>query len=286
MRSRLAVCSRAQPGVWLVLISAMAVYMVLTATLGKRPRLGTEPEFSARLPIPAQVVMAVGDRYLAANLDGFRVLVADTARMRAEDYRIEAELQKDISWLNPAHEDNYYIAAAILPWGGQLEAAQYVLKRAADARPFDWQPLFYYGFNLYHFYKDPVRGAEALLAGVPRARDRQDQWALQNVAARWIEKGYRLGEAAGRVEAMAQAAPPGGFRKYLSLRASRLRDLDRLRKLAERYQQERGRKLSRLDELVEAGMIGGIPVDPLGVGFAVDAAGTPVFTNMVGGQRQ
>jgi hypothetical protein len=267
--------------VWLVLLGALSVYAVTTSSLGHRPRLGNQPEFSVRLPIPAQILMAAGDRHLAANLDGFRVLVAETAHMRADDYRIQAELQKDIAWLNPAHEDNYYIAAAILPWGGQLDAAQYVLKRAAEARVFDWQPLFYYGFNIYHFLREPARGADVLLAAVPRAQSGQDQLALQNVAALWIEKGYRLSEAAGRVEAMAKASPPGGFRKYLLVRAARLRDLETLRGLAARYKVERGRGLARLQDLVDAGLISMIPVDPLEVGFAVDASGMPVFADSV-----
>jgi hypothetical protein len=259
------------------LLVAAAAYTLTNYRLAGRPRLGIEPEFSVRLPVPAQVLMSVGDRYLAANLNGFRVLVAETARMRAEDYALQAGLQKDISRLNPAHEDNYYIAAAILPWGGQLETAQYVLKRAADARPFDWTPLFYYGFHLYHFYRNPAAGAEALLAGVSRAQDPQDQWALQNVAALWIERGYRLDEAAGRVEAMANAAPPGGFRKYLAIRAARLRVLDRLRNLATEFELQNGRKLASLDELVAGGLLDGIPVDPLRIGFALDTSGQPVF---------
>ena len=207
---------------WAALLCCSLVYLLASDHLVHKPRLGTAAEFSVRLPVMAQVLMAMGDRQLAANLNGFRVLVADTARMGKEDYAIEAGLQRDISWLNPAHEDNYYIAAAILPWGGQLEATQYVLKRAGAARPFDWLPLFYLGFNHYHFYRNPVKGAEILLSAVPRVTDQQDQWALQNTAAFWIERGYRLGDAAGRVEAMANAAPPGGFRKYLKVRASRL----------------------------------------------------------------
>lgn len=262
---------------WIVLVAATIAYAFANDRLGGRPRPGIEPEFTVRLPVPAQVLLSAGDRHLAANLSGFRVLVAETAHMRPEDYAIQAQLQKDISRLNPAHEDNYYIAAAILPWGGQLEAAQSVLKRAADARPFDYQPLFYYGFHLYHFYRNPSAGAEALLAGVSRTRDPQDQWALQSVAALWIERGYLLGEAAGRVEAMAKAAPPGGFRNYLAIRAARLRDLDRLRKLAVKYQQTRGRKPVDLEELVRAGLLEQIPDDPLGVGFALDASGEPVF---------
>lgn len=274
---KLAIFLRQDRHIWLLAFLAVVLYALASEHLTRRPRVAAEPEFSVRLPIPAQIVMSLGDRYLAANLSGFRVLVAETAKMGAEDYAIQAKLQQDIAWLNPAHEDNYYIAAAILPWGGQLEAAQYVLKRAVKARPTDWQPSFYYGFNLYHFYKNPAAAAEALLAGVSHAAHPQEQMALQTLAAAWIERGYRLGDAASRVAAMANAAPPGGLRKYLSARAARLRELDRLRISAEAFEQRFGRKLSTLDELVRAGLIVRIPDDPLRVGFTLDASGAPVF---------
>jgi len=271
---------------WTALLLASLAYLLASEALVQKPRIGTEAEFSVRLPVMAQVLMSLGDRHLAANLNGFRVLVAETARMGKEDYAIQAGLQRDISWLNPAHEDNYYIAAAILPWGGQLAATQYVLRRAGEARPFDWLPLFHLGFNYYHFDRNPVKGAEILLSAVPRATDQQDRWALQNIAALWIERGYRLADAAGRVEAMANAAPPGGFRKYLLVRAARLRELDRLRDLARQYQQQYGHAPASLDELVRAGLTASIPTDPLGVGFSLDARGEPVFRDALGGGRQ
>jgi hypothetical protein len=77
--------------------------------------------------------------------------------------------------------------------------------------PFDWYPLFHYGFLFYHFRKDPATGAQWLLKGVPRVSNQQDEWALQNVAAAWIEKGYQTANAAGMVEAMAATLAAGGF---------------------------------------------------------------------------
>lgn len=230
--------------------------------------------------------MAMGDANLAANLSGFRVLVADVSRMKKADYQIQANLQRDISWLNPAHEDNYYIAAAILPWEGETIISDYVLSRASKARPFDWQPLFYEGFGWYFFRKNPTRGAEIILRAVPRARDVQDQWALQNVAALWIEKGYRTDEAARRVEAMAKSSPRGGFQKYLAVRAERLRDLEKLQQLAERFERHSAKRLTSLDELVKAGLISELPTDPLGMGFSVDAEGRPMFAPDAKAQNQ
>jgi hypothetical protein len=266
------------------LLSALA-YGLAAQRLAALPRVTAKPELLIALPRFAQVLLAAGDRYLAANLAGFRVLVAETARMSADDYAVQATLQRDIAWFNPAHEDNYYIAAAILPWNDQVDAAQYVLRKAADARSFDWYPLFHYGFLFYHFHNDPAMGAQWLLKGVPRVRNPQDEWALQNVAAAWIEKGYDTANAAGLVAAMAENAPRGAFRNYLQVRADRLRDLATLQAAAQRFRDRFGREVKELDELVSSGLITEIPTDALGFGFGLDASGRPKLRSSSEGQK-
>lgn len=235
------------------------------------------PELLVALPRFAQVALAGGDRHLAANLSGFRVLVASTQRMRPEDYAVQARLQQDIAWFNPGHEDNYYIAAAILPWSGHVDAAQEVLRRAGDKRNFDWQPLFYRGFGYYHFLKDPAVGAQLLLEGAQRATEQQDIWALQNLAARWIERGYDGRTAAGLVSAMAKNSPSGAFRNYLNARSERIRILEDLRDAAKIYRERTGRPLNSLGSLVDAGIIPALPIDPFAIGFTVGPDGVPAM---------
>lgn len=263
-----------------LLVSALLAYFVAVNMLSGQRALSRAPELSVRLPLAAQVVLAGGDRYLAANLAGFRVLVADTFRMKPNEFLVQASLQKDISWLNPAHEDNYYIAAAILSEPSLVPAAQYVLRRAAEARPRDWTPLFYYAFNMYYFEKNPVAAAEALLEGVSRTNDVSEQWGLQALAARWIERGYRTAEAARIVGKMADDAPPGAFRRYMKMRTERLVELDHLKAMAQKYRMRHGRSLSSIEELVTSGLIERLPKDPLGQGFAVDKGGEPVFRDV------
>jgi hypothetical protein len=248
--------------------------------LASAPRATVVQEMQVALPRFIQVALAAGDRYLAANLAGFRVLVADTQYMRPENYQVQARLQSDIAWLNPGHEDNYYIASAILPWNGQLAAAQYVLRMAIDGRPTDWAPGFYYAFNLYHFDHDPAGAARWLIAAAERTSNVNDAMALQNVAARWFEKGYQPAVAATVVDAMAERSRSGGFKKYLHQRATRIRDLGKLQAAAESYRERFGKPLVRLDDLVGAGLIPALPVDPLGLGFAVDAEGRPFLRTM------
>lgn len=259
------------------LLLCLAVYILAQQRLTGRPVASASPELLISLPRFAQVLLAGGDRHLAANLAGFRVLVADTGRMKAEDYAVQGRLQRDIAWFNPVHEDNFYIGAAILPWNGQVDAAQYVLAKASAARVFDWYPLFHYAFIHYHFRKDPVTGARYLLEAVPRATSPQDQWALQSLAAAWIEKGYNTASAAGMVRAMAANTPPGGFRRYLEGRAQRLQDLVALQEAAARFTERHGRRPGRLQELVDNGLIAAIPADPFGYGFGLDASGWPIL---------
>lgn len=261
-------------GAWLLFALA---YWGAVQKLSVVERAQSPVELLVSLPKSAQVLLAAGDRHLAANLSGFRVLVAATARMRADDYAVQARLQQDVSWFNPAHEDNYYIAANILPWNGHLDAAQGVLRRATAARTNDWQPAFYLGFHYYHFLKDPAEGARWLLTAAPRATSQQDRWSLENLAAQWLERGYKTATAAAMVDAMAENAPAGAFRNYLKARATRLHDLVRLRELTTIFRERTGRSPAALEDLVTAGLIGRIPEDPLGEGFSLDREGMPVF---------
>lgn len=263
--------------VCLVGVLSAFVYGFAQHRLSRLPRASAGPELLIALPRFAQVLLAGGDRYLAANLAGFRVLVAETEQMGPADYVVQGRLQRDIAWFNPAHEDNFYIAAAMLAWNGQVDAAQYVLRRASEARIFDWYPLFQYGFLYYHFRKDPATGAQLLLKAVPRAKDQQDEWALQNLAAVWIEKGYQTASAARLVGAMAADSAPGAFRNYLEVRARRLRELAALQEAATLFQQRYGRRIASLDDLVSTGLIAELPNDPLGNGFTLDASGWPIL---------
>lgn len=234
-------------------------------------------ELAVRIPLLFQILTAAGDRYLAANLAGFRILVSEAYRMGPAELQLQGQLQKDVSWLNPAHEDNYYIAAAILSVPELIPTAQYILRRAADARPKDWQPLFYFGFNRYQFENDPVGGAAALLEAVPRMQDEGESWTMQNLAARWIEKGYSAADAARIVGGMADNASPGRFKRYLTLRAQRLSDLARLKEAVARFREVHGRAPRALDELVSSHTIERIPEDPFGRGYLLDSRGEPVF---------
>ena len=261
---------------WFLLLLGVLLFAASSMALRQHKRVDASAEIQVALPLFVQVVMAGGDRFLAANLGAIRALITETARMQPDEYKILGRVQMDASWLNPAHEDNYYIASAILPWNGQLDAAQTVLRRASLARPFDYQPAFYYAFNLLHFNGDAAGASDWLRRAAPKLAD-DERLIMENFAARWLDKTDDLGLAIAVVESMATQAKRRDFRNYLLQRAQRLRDLLALRQAADAYRHRNGQPPQLLEQLVGAGLLGKLPVDPFGIGYSLDARGIPIF---------
>lgn len=261
-----------------------ACYVIAVHRLGQVPRADVSEEMQVALPRFIQVVLAGGDRYLAADVATFRALVASTEKMRSDNYAVQAQVQRDAAWLNPAHEDNYYVAAAILPWNGQFDAGQEVLARAMAARPWDWNPPFYFAFDLYHLKRQPVAAANVLLRAAPMVRSEQNRMAMEGLAYAWYERGYDTASALKMLELSAESARSGALKSYLVIRAARLRSLLQLQEAAARFAEKTGRPLHSLDELVTHGLIDRLPVDPFGVGYALNEKGEPVLRTAPAGR--
>ena len=243
------------------------------------PRQTVEVEMQVALPLSVQVAMTLGDRYLAANLAAIRALVASTEKMKADDYVILARVQQDVSWLNPAHEDNYYIAAAILPWVGEVDATQAILARAMKSRPFDYQPAFYYAFHLLQFKGDAAAASAALRDAAETMPEGDDRLNMQNLAAIWLDRAQDVDLSIRVVQAMAQQSKRRDFRAYLEQRVTRLRNLKTLRAAAAVFAERNGRNPAAPEELVTAGLIPALPDDPFGFGFTMNKNGQIALRN-------
>lgn len=246
-------------------------------SMAEMPRSIPLVEMQTAIPRFVQIAMSGGDRNLAANLAFFRALVASTDKMQAENFRIQGIVQRDVAWLNPAHEDNYYVAAAILPWSNEYEAAQEVLAEAADARPFDYMPAFLYGFNAMYFKRDLNEGVRWLQRASQQAGMENERLLLQQMAAMWMDRSDDPLLAARVVGAMAENARPKAFRDYLLKRVARLEGLGLLRRASAQYVERYGMPPKRLEDLVVAGFIQELPKDALGRGFILDGSGNVVF---------
>lgn len=264
-----------KPG--LVALLAATVFVATTERLKSASRQTVTMEMQVVLPLFVQVFMALGDRNLAANIAAIRALVADPAKIHPPQFAILAKVQEDVSWLNPAHEDNYYIAFAVLGQYGELDAAQTILARATRARFFDYQPAFFYAFNQWYYRHDVVGASAWMREAAEKLPDPDQRLTMQNMAARWLDKAQDLGLAIRVVEAMAREAKRKDFRAYLEQRVVRLRMLQGLREAATTFRERFGRVPLKLDELLTSGILPALPLDPFGFGFEFDKRGEIVL---------
>lgn len=252
-------------------------FLTAASRLEKIPQPAVSAEMQVVLPRFIQVAMAGGDRFLAANIAVFRALTTDTQNQRQDRFVVQAIVQQDASWLNPRHEDNYYLAAALLPWNSQLETAQHILSVASETRPYDALPPFFHAFNDYYFNQDAITGAQWLKVAAEHTQDEKERIGFEKIAARWMEQGQDRRSVVRLLEAMAEKSRYKALRRLILLRAERVRHLIQLDEAIASYRKQFGRLPDTQDALVESGILESLPQDPFGQGYLIDAQGKAQF---------
>jgi hypothetical protein len=266
---------------FLTLLSLSLIFWAAQQQIKVRVGRSGSEQVSVALPKIVQLFLAGGDRYLAANVNVFRSMMVDTQLMDNSSIYALKKLQLDAAVFNPAHEDNYWIAAATLAWRGEVAAAQTILKQATEARKQDIYPPFFYGFNRKFFYQDITGAAASILVAAKRGSE-ADETALTAIAARWYGQGEDLALSRSILLEMAKQSKNAALKQYLLQRAVRIDTLSSLRDQARNYQRLTSKKLTSFKQLLELKLIKELPSDPTGTGFIIDTNGIPQFASVQG----
>lgn len=221
-----------------------------------------------RVVISAPILVALygGDRFLAANLEVIR-LSATSMDVHGvdDDYLIRA--QKEVSQLNPCHEDNYYLANGLLTWGGAVGPGNKVLEAAIYCRFWDYAPPFFYGVNLSFFQHDNIEAARFL--EVSALRSAENAASLRKIAI-MLRAGQFADERLALSYLTQQRDSSGDpkLKDMLDKRVVRLQGLLKLRDAQRRYEEVSG-PLQELSLLIESGFLLDIPEDPLRLGYEI-----------------
>jgi tetratricopeptide (TPR) repeat protein len=226
---------------------------------------------------------------------GYEGLLADIYWTRAVQYyggrhHVGAE-RYDLLWpllnittqldphLIPAYEFGGTFLSAAPPIGAGLprEAIQLV-EWGIRNNPDDWHLYYDLGF-IYYEMKEYRAAASAFERGtqVPRAHP-----FLQVLAARMAEHGGDLETARMLWTATYQTTPEKNVRANAAAHLRALRaeeDILELEKMVEAYRGRSGHLPHGLVELVERGWLPGIPVDPLGHQYRLEATGRVVVSD-------
>jgi hypothetical protein len=156
---------------------------------------------------------------------------------------------------------------------GRPDLAVNLIRRAIMNNPENWRLWSDLGFIYYWDMKDYKEAAEAYLEGSrrPGARD----W-MKVMAAKIAEEGGSRGTSRFLWEQIYLSTQDGDIRRTAlehlqSLKAEE--DAERLEELAARFHQRFGRFPASARELVEAGILPGVPADPTGHSYVLTPNG-------------
>ncbi len=224
------------------------------------------PTVEGRVVIAAPVLLVLfgGDRFLAASLETMRLAATGVDWGQADTgYLIRA--QQVVAELNPCHEDNYYLANGLLTWGGADSQGTKVLRRAMQCRFWDELPAFFYGFNQWFFNKDIAEASRALELAAQRATGNAAGFRKMAVM---LQAETFADESLARDYLILQrdSSPDPRLKDMLDKRVVRLQGLIQLREAQRQYEGKHG-SLTDLQQLVDRGILDGLPVDPLRLGY-------------------
>lgn len=251
---------------WALFSALMVVFFLTTQAL--RPYVTQQSAAPTLVAIPAPVLLMLygGDRYLAASIESARLLTEADLSADPLARRYFTNLHGNIALLNPCHEDNYYVANAILGWGGGEHEAFDILERASDCRYWDEWPPFYYGFNQYFFQRNYLAAADYMNKAATRSADNRLLFKRLGILMR--AKTLSGTSAAIRyLEQEQKTAREEKLKISLGKRIDRLKGLAILEDAQARYEQQLGHRLLDPHELLRKGYLAKVPEDPLKLGY-------------------
>lgn len=198
-------------------------------------------------------------------------------KLSPEEWRTVAQLLHRITDLDPRFWDPYLLAEMMLPWdAGMAEEADILLKKAARARPEDFRPLYFLGFNAFFFAKDASKAAPYLrrAANLPGAPP-----YLQGLAARFSLYAGETEPGILFLKNLLAASHDESITAYLKKRLQAMETLLILERAVQKYRQEQGRLPADVDELLRQGYLDESPVDPYGGDFRILANGRVYTTS-------
>jgi hypothetical protein len=260
----------------LAAISMFAVSVVLSEQL---PHRQARDEMRVRVPIALQIGTAFGDPFLASNTDVFRAVIVGTGNLDAETMHVLGAVQEDAALMNPYHEDNYYLAAAVLPWGGEVDSGIDVLDRATVSRPWDPMPPYLLGFTYQYFRGDFAKAARLVDLAADRSTGLNHTY-FRRIAVRWYEQSANPNDAIGVLRILAGRSRDPGFKQFIALRIKRVEGLIALRQADTAYRDAHGgARANQVGDLIGYAGVHAMPADPTGLGYQLDGHGVPVLAS-------
>ena len=156
---------------------------------------------------------------------------------------------------------------------GRPDLAVKLLERGLNANPAAWRLNQDLGNVYYLDLKDYAKAGQAYLDGSKKAG--AAPW-MKVLAARFLEKGESRETAVMLWSEVYESSTDEALKENARINLQLLRsdeDIDQLNQLAEQFTLRAVRPPRAMKEIVEAGMIGGEPLDPAGYAYVMGSDG-------------
>ena len=172
--------------------------------------------------------------------------------------------------LDPYNMDSYYFTQAILVWDlKKVKEANELLEYGARYRDWDFYLPFFLGFNYAYFLKDYEKAAKYY----KRAGELSGAELYQGLAGRYMQESGQTDLAIGYLATMEKGAKNDAIRKSFRVRLQAFREVRRVELATFQFSRIHGRLPVTIAELVVAGLLRSVPVDPYGGEFYLDKEG-------------
>jgi hypothetical protein len=229
----------------------------------------------------------VGFENVAADLYWLRTIQYFGGKRReetAKNYDLLEPLLRITVTLDPSFKIAYSYGATFLsepfPYGaGMPEKGIALIDDGIREHPEHWRFYLDKGFIYYWYLQDFDKAAEIFLEGskVPGA-----PWWMVTTAGEAFSKGGEQETARALWKTLHDTAETPQQRDNAAIHLRQLDaldEMDSLRELVEAYRAEVGRLPADFRELVSAGVLTGIPLDPTGAPYVLDPATGEIGTS-------
>jgi tetratricopeptide (TPR) repeat protein len=217
----------------------------------------------------------------------FRGLMADYLLLKAsvfmggawqptdEDWEAVYTLLKQSLFLDPLFFQTGYYTQGLLAWrNGMHQKAVDLLAYQAEQRAWDWEPMFYVGFDYFFYLKDTPRAAEYMRQAALRP---DAPYIAATLSARLAQRSGQTLTAIALLKTMLEQAKDQNAKALYAKRLKAYLGIYQLEKAIVVFEKRLGRQPNRLDELVQNGILAALPVNPFGDHFIYEPDTGRVF---------
>lgn len=251
------------------LVLGVALYgAMLPEVWSSREQVRSEIPAGYIIPSKFSRILALGHKGVLADFLFLKTATFVGGRSGAgqplneEDWQYVIQSLDVVTDLDPYFTDPYMLAEGLLAWdAGKPEAANRLLEKGAAHRTFDWRLPFFIGFNNFYFLRDYETAADFIMTA---SRLPGSPAYLATLGARLAYYGGKSRTALLFLQEMLADTADPLLRQRLDLRLTALQRAVMIEEALEAFRQGEGREPSELAELVKAGYLEKMPLDPYG----------------------